>query len=162
MSAPLGNVPFTATVSQAPFVEIRTWVGAVLGAVGVDGDVVVAGGAGVVRGAGLVVDGLGGTEGAGVVFGTGVSPTATGFEGVGVVMVPVGLVVAVAAGTTSAGDAGRDGVAASCWTNGSLVPKSPNETSWSALRWTTMRSVSGNFQPDDGGADPATLDDVVA
>jgi hypothetical protein len=32
MSAPLGNVPFAATVSQAPFVEIRTLVRAVSGA----------------------------------------------------------------------------------------------------------------------------------
>jgi hypothetical protein len=157
MSSPLGNVPFKATFSQTPFVEIRTAGGVASGAIGVVCDVVVVAGAGAV---GTEVDGLAGVDGAGVVFVAGVSPTPRGFEGLTAVEL-----AGVAAGTTVAGAAGAAaaGVAAtaSCWTNGSLLPKRPKEINWSAFRWTTTRPVSGKSQPDDG-AGATALDDVIA
>src|SRR5262245_8606064 len=156
MLAPLGKVPFSATVSQPPFVEIRAVAGALLGAVDVDGEVVVADGLGLVAWTGTVVDGLDGVDGVGALV-TGVSPTIA-FGPLVDVLAAAG---AAAAGGAAAGDAAGDRGAESCWTKGSLLPKSPNETSWFGVRSTTMRSVSANRQPDEGVIGPATLEVVV-
>ena len=85
--------------------------------------------------------------------------TPPGCEGVVVVLV-AGVVLTVA-GAAAVGGTEEDTVSDSCWTKGSLLPKSPNDSNWPVVRWTTMRSVSGNFQPDDDVVEPGTLDDVA-
>ena len=153
-----GKVPFGATCSQTPFVEIRASVGA-----GRSEQVVAVGDVGVVR------DGVGGMPGVvepGVRRGLRDHARRGRRPGVGdragrrrarrcrSLVGPAR--PAAASGRCAAAGAA---VVESCWTNGSLLLKRPNEISWFVSRWTATRSVSGSLpagRPAQAAARPAS------
>ena len=152
-----GKVAFTPTCSQTPFVESRALAGAAGGAVGVAGGGV----AGTVVGemTGVVDVGLGAgfTTTLGAAWTVDVFPVAPGVTLVVAFFVGACTAAGGAEGAAAVGAA----VVASCWTNGSLLLKRPNESSWSVSRWTANLSVSRSATAAATGEATAAIGDAV-